>query len=118
VLRHHKLVGLAQGAANGVHGCADRLSKAYSHILILRLVRMYANQSKDFLNLDVVIDYDFYIGDKLPLIRVLNLLKINLARESFHTGLECGQDVPLHLFLLLQVNFKDTREVVEFLDLL
>jgi hypothetical protein len=48
------------------HGGADGLGKIGAHILILGLVRMDTNRSKDVLKLDVVIDYDGNFGYLLP----------------------------------------------------
>ena len=103
---------------NSVHGRADSPSKASADILILGLICENANQSKDILNLDVVIDYDSNFLYFMPVIWVLNVFEMNLLIKLAHAGLKGVLDILFHKLLHLQVNFEDIREVLEFLDLL
>lgn len=103
---------------NSVHGRADCPSKPGAYVLILRLVCMNADQSKDILNFDIVFDNDCNFGYFLPFFWVLNMLKLDLGIKLPHACLEGAQDALFHQLLHLQVNFEDIREVLEFLDLL
>ena len=99
--RSHELDGLIEGSMNSVHGRADCLSKASAYILILRLVRMNANRSKDILNLDIVFNYDCNSLNFLPFFWILNVFELNLVIKLPHAGLKSCQDVLFHQLLHL-----------------
>jgi hypothetical protein len=91
VRRRHKLDGLSKGGMNCVQTYADCLSKASGDILILGYVSMNADQSKNILNLDVVLNYECNFGHFLPFFWILNVLEINLDINFPHADLKSAQ---------------------------
>ena len=84
---------------NSVHGSADCQCNASAYVLILRLVCMNANHSKDILNLDVVFDYDSNFGYFLPFSWVL--MEVDLAIKFPLVDVKGGQDSLFHQLLHL-----------------
>jgi hypothetical protein len=94
VTRRHELDGLAQGSINHIQCCADCLSEATGDILILKFFSMEsmdADQSKDILNLDVVLNYDCNFGHSIPFFCILNVVEINLEIKFPHADLKSAQ---------------------------
>jgi hypothetical protein len=79
---------------------------------------MNANQSKDFLNLDIFFYYDCNFGYFLAIFWVLNVFELYLAIKLPHAGLKGAQDALFHQLLRLHVNFENIQEVRKFLDFL